>query len=1418
LLAAVSAGAGTGRSVTGDEHVDSESVTESDWTMWRFNRSNTGFNPHISRIEEFSFKWDSAYDAAAGSGNLYSPSVTEDTLYYGTFDERMHAVDLATGDQVWTVSVGDIIQSSPTILEGTVYSGSHDGNIYAWDANTGVEEWSIVGGGTGNRHTSVTVSQDRDTIYIGSDRSCFSLVPETGEVNWEFTSPNHLISSPTLIGTRVFFGSGAPEDSGDGYVHALDDNGSSVDEIWQRYFPDANVRSTAAATNDDIFVATLGTSSSESASTESHEDFHRDDFGVTPETTAEETSGTVWSLKADTGDVNWTYEAGSAFSSPAVAEGLVFVGVNGTGSRDSQVLALGQTSGDLVWSHDLDGYMTASPAYADGVVYIGAGSRDGHLYAFDTQSGDVLNRVSIGGSVYSPVVTDNEIYVANSNTEVYALSGADDERGIGGTVTVDGDPLSNTGVYVYEPQRLHELLSYITLRVAGGDPTPPQSEYPIAYTNSGGDYSLTSLDRGPYVMLVVPPDDTGITPVATIESVVVEEGLTGRDFALENRPLGSLDFSIGRLFGEAEGLIGRHTGRAAEISVSGVSEFEAVDRSVQKIADTVTLLDTTLSYPEDTDPEVVQSQLSREVRRQNLSIDSAPNGIFRVLRNIFDNLDEETLDALLVITRAMTDEDWVEEFIYQGGERAVEAGLESTPFYESALGTVQDQRNRYDELVRTEPSEGFDIGAAEERIDFFYRQLNGAGLPNAIITPSGSIYQYEQSEAYAQSFEGTQGAIDAIETAEKVAHATQAVGAALIALGVSAPVGATLVGIGKKGDFATDVAQPLARLKLALDWVLVLVHWGVDLQDIEDIVVDLMDWLETSVEEGTPPVSTDDVSVESIDLNLVESGLRTNYVDANRPDDPEFGSSLPFLGEPLWAVNDAEIEISNDSDDPIEVRVGLHDIRDDGTTADAGTIEPGPKEPPLLIPANSSRTITTEYSTAHHNIIDNHRMKIGVFSEGQEVVFTTERFNVVVTGVGSQEYYAVTSANQTHNERLTAEQHNGNTPSESVVLEADLTPQEPRVEETFTTDSDTDSVLFTSASSGISAMRVYDEQGRSTGYDPETDSVIDQIPDAVYTGPNSNPEFVRVPEGPSRDYTIEVNAQRFPTDSTTSVEVTATEVPQREALLSVAPAESQAFVAPGETESRKLELSEVGRQVEVRSGTLSVGEFRNAEGTRLPGEVEVSLSRNTFELRAGESSTADLIFDAAEDLTLPENEPHRFEGSVVVETENAGSLEVVVSALVLSTDVGGAGLLHADRSVDRMTVTEATRATLETEAPDGVDPVEIYEVESDGSGAAGVSIPRPSDEEWLFAYSVGEEWRPLGTGSVEEELQVDLEDGTLEQDIVIASNELRRYRGLSGTVETEQVRGAVGDWRAGDIDTELLRDTIDYWRTGKEVP
>lgn len=39
----------------------------------------------------------------------------------------------------------------------------------------------------------------------------------------------------------------------------------------------------------------------------------------------------------------------------------------------------------------------------------------------------------------------------------------------------------------------------------------------------------------------------------------------------------------------------------------------------------------------------------------------------------------------------------------------------------------------------------------------------------------------------------------------------------------------------------------------------------------------------------------------------------------------------------------------------------------------------------------------------------------------------------------------------------------------------------------------------------------------------------------------------------------------------------------------------------------------------------------------------------------------------------------------------------------------------------------------------------------------------------------------------------------------------------TGIVETEGLRDAIDDWRAGDIDTDLLRDVIDAWRSGDPV-
>ncbi|RLI90614.1 MAG: hypothetical protein DRO89_05565, partial [Candidatus Altiarchaeales archaeon] len=77
-----------------------------------------------------------------------------------------------------------------------------------------------------------------------------------------------------------------------------------------------------------------------------------------------------------TSDLAWSYTTrGGVWSSPAVADGMVFVG-----SRDNKVYALNESTGALIWSYTTGDQVWSSPAVANGMIFIG--SNDGKLYAF----------------------------------------------------------------------------------------------------------------------------------------------------------------------------------------------------------------------------------------------------------------------------------------------------------------------------------------------------------------------------------------------------------------------------------------------------------------------------------------------------------------------------------------------------------------------------------------------------------------------------------------------------------------------------------------------------------------------------------------------------------------------------------------------------------------------------------------------------------------------------------------------------------------------------------------------------------------------------------------------------------------------------------------------------------------------------
>ena len=75
-------------------------------------------------------------------------------------------MDGKTGAKQWEFETGKPVYSSPLIgVDGTVYLGSTDGNVYALNGKTGAVKWEVK---TGDPMTSSPVIGKDGLLYIGT--------------------------------------------------------------------------------------------------------------------------------------------------------------------------------------------------------------------------------------------------------------------------------------------------------------------------------------------------------------------------------------------------------------------------------------------------------------------------------------------------------------------------------------------------------------------------------------------------------------------------------------------------------------------------------------------------------------------------------------------------------------------------------------------------------------------------------------------------------------------------------------------------------------------------------------------------------------------------------------------------------------------------------------------------------------------------------------------------------------------------------------------------------------------------------------------------------------------------------------------------------------------------------------------------
>jgi outer membrane protein assembly factor BamB len=86
----------------------------------------TGTSIYAVDIESKRERW--SFEA---QNNINSaPTISGQTLYFGSLDQRVYAINIKTGQEKWRFQSEDRVLSSPVVSGGAVYFGSTDNNLY----------------------------------------------------------------------------------------------------------------------------------------------------------------------------------------------------------------------------------------------------------------------------------------------------------------------------------------------------------------------------------------------------------------------------------------------------------------------------------------------------------------------------------------------------------------------------------------------------------------------------------------------------------------------------------------------------------------------------------------------------------------------------------------------------------------------------------------------------------------------------------------------------------------------------------------------------------------------------------------------------------------------------------------------------------------------------------------------------------------------------------------------------------------------------------------------------------------------------------------------------------------------------------------------------------------------------------------
>ena len=294
---------------------------------------------------------------------ISSPVVNNNTVYIGSNDNSLYAINAVSGDLKWKYETKGPVNSTPLLVKGKVMFLSYDGFFYALNSKDGTLEWKFKTGGESKFNVK--------DYYNGSFKPDF----------WDF-----YLSSAVVNDNTVYFG------SSDTNVYALDiETGTKK---WH-YKTGGSIHSSPAISGNSLVVGSWDSN--------------------------------IYCLDITTGKENWTLSTGKDLktyiwlgvqASPSIDEGVVYVG-----SRDARLYAINLNTGEPLWVQDKfdRSWMPSSAAIGEKNLYTGS-SDSFSFFSIDRKTGNINYATKTNAYTFSsPAIDDEMAYIGSANGRFWGI-------------------------------------------------------------------------------------------------------------------------------------------------------------------------------------------------------------------------------------------------------------------------------------------------------------------------------------------------------------------------------------------------------------------------------------------------------------------------------------------------------------------------------------------------------------------------------------------------------------------------------------------------------------------------------------------------------------------------------------------------------------------------------------------------------------------------------------------------------------------------------------------------------------------------------------------------------------------------------------------------------------------------------------